>query len=60
MSRKSTDSQEAVVNSEEINYPKNQNDLDDWKLPRYQIKKFIRNEHLISLQTTLLRHLNRP
>ena len=34
MSRKSTDSQDAVVNSEEINYPKIQNDLDDWKLPK--------------------------
>ena len=34
MSRKSTDSQDAVVNSEEINYPKTQNDLDDWKLPK--------------------------
>ena len=52
MSRKSTDSQDVVVNSEEINYPKNQNDLDDWKLPRYQIKKFIRNEPLSFLQTT--------
>ena len=34
MSRKSTDSQDIVVNSEEINYPKIQNDLDDWKLPK--------------------------
>ena len=33
MSRKSTDSQDVVVNSEEINYPKIQNDLNDWKLP---------------------------
>ena len=33
MSRKSTNSQDVVVNSEEINYPKIQNDLDDWKLP---------------------------
>nr|CAN84177.1 hypothetical protein VITISV_023698 [Vitis vinifera] len=31
---KSTDSQDVVVNSEEINYPKIQNDLDDWKLPK--------------------------
>ena len=34
MSRKSTDSQDTVVNSEKINYPKIQNDLDDWKLPK--------------------------
>ena len=34
MSRKSIDSQDVVVNSEEINYPKIQNDLDDWKLPK--------------------------
>ena len=34
MSRKSIDSQDAVVNSEEINYPKTQNDLNDWKLPK--------------------------
>ena len=34
MSRKSTDSQDVVVNSQEINYPKIQNDLDDWKLPK--------------------------
>ena len=32
MSRKPTDSQEAVVNGEKINYLKTQNDLDDWKL----------------------------
>ena len=46
MSRRSSDSQDTVVNSEEINYPKIQNDLDDWKLPRSLIKKFIRNEPL--------------
>ena len=46
MSRRSSDSQDTVVNSEEINYPKIQNDLDDWKLPRCLIKKFIRNEPL--------------
>ena len=34
ISRKSIDSQDVVVNSEEINYPKTQNDLDDWKLPK--------------------------
>ncbi|WJZ92656.1 hypothetical protein VitviT2T_011640 [Vitis vinifera] len=34
MSRRSSDSQDTVVNSEEINYPKIQNDLDDWKLPK--------------------------
>ena len=33
MSRKSTNSQDIIVNSEEINYLKIQNDLDDWKLP---------------------------
>ncbi|RVW83333.1 hypothetical protein CK203_038862 [Vitis vinifera] len=32
MSRRSSDSQDTVVNSEEINYPKIQNDLDDWNL----------------------------
>ena len=32
MSKKPTDSQEVVVNSEKINYLKTQNDLDDWKL----------------------------
>ena len=34
MSRKFTNSQDAIVNSEEINYPMTQNDLDDWKLPK--------------------------
>ena len=34
MSRRSSDSQDTVVNSEEISYPKIQNDLDDWKLPK--------------------------
>ena len=34
MSRRSTDSQDTVVNNEEINYPKIQNDLDDQKLPK--------------------------
>ena len=34
MFRKPIDSQEVVVNSEEINYPKTQNDWDDWKLPK--------------------------
>ena len=34
MSRKSIDPQEVVVNSEEINYPKTQNELNDWKLPK--------------------------
>ena len=34
MSRRSTNSQDTVVNSEKINYPKIQNDLDDWKLPK--------------------------
>ena len=58
MSRKSIDSQDAVVNSEDINYPKIQNDLDDWKYPRCLIKKFIRNEPLSSLQTTPLGPLN--
>ena len=34
MFRRSIDSQDTVVNSEEINYPKIQNYLDDWKLPK--------------------------
>ncbi|RVW73470.1 hypothetical protein CK203_057926 [Vitis vinifera] len=34
MSRRSSDSQDTVINSEEINSPKIQNDLDDWKLPK--------------------------
>ena len=32
MSRRSIDSQDTVVNNKKINYPKIQNDLDDWKL----------------------------
>ena len=39
ISRKSTNFQEVVVNSEEINYPKTQNDLDDWKLPKVSNQK---------------------
>ena len=39
MSRKSTNSLDAIVNSEEINYPKIQNDLDDWKLPKVPNQK---------------------
>ena len=53
MSRKSTDSQDAVVNSEEINYPKTQNDLDDWKLPKVSNQE-IYKEPLRCLQTTPL------
>ena len=34
MSKRSTDSQDTILNSEEINYSKIQNDLDDWKLPK--------------------------
>ena len=44
MSRKSTDSQDAVVNSEDINYPKTQNDLDDWKLPKVSNKKIYKKK----------------
>ena len=40
MSRRSTDSQDTVVNSEEINYPKIQNDLDDWKLLEVSNQEF--------------------
>ena len=34
MSRRSTYPQEAIVNSEEANYPKIQNNLENWKLPK--------------------------
>ena len=34
MSRRSSDSQDTVVNREESKYPKIQNDLDGWKLPK--------------------------
>ena len=44
MSRKSIDSQDAVVNSEEINYPKIQNDLDDWKLPKVSNQEIYKKE----------------
>ena len=44
MSRKSTDSQDVVVNSEEINYPKIQNDLDDWKLPKVPNQEIYKKE----------------
>ena len=40
MSRSSTDSQYTAVNSEEINYPKIQNDLDDWKLLEVSNQEF--------------------
>ena len=39
MSRQIQNSQEVIVNSEEINYPKTQNDLDNWKLPKVSNKK---------------------
>ena len=39
MPRQIQNSQEVVVNSEEINYPKTQNDLDGWKLPKVSNKK---------------------
>ena len=57
MSRKSTDSQDTVVNSEKINYPKIQNDLDDWKLPKVSNQE-IYKEPLSSLQITPLGPLN--
>ena len=34
MCKKPTNSQEVIVNNEEINYSNTQNDLDDWKLPK--------------------------
>ena len=34
MSRRSIVSQDTIVNSEEINYPNIQSDLDGWKLPK--------------------------
>ena len=61
MSRKSTDSQDAVVNSEQINYPKTQNDLDDWKLPKVSNQeiykkitfKFFTNYTIKTLEQTI-------
>ena len=44
MSRKSTDSQDAIVNSEKINDPKIQNDLDDWKLPKVSNQEIYKKE----------------
>ena len=44
MSRKSTDPQETIVNNEEINYPKTQNDLDDWKLPKVSNQEIYKKE----------------
>ena len=44
MYRKSTGSQDAVVNSEEINYPKIQNDLDNWKLPKLPNQEIYKKE----------------
>ena len=46
MSRRSTDSQDTVVNSEEINYPKIQNDLDNWKLPKVSNQEIYKKETL--------------
>ena len=46
MSRRSSDSQDAVVNSEEINYPKIQNELDDWKLPKVSNQEIYKKETL--------------
>ena len=48
MSRKSTDSQKVIVNSEDINYPKTQNDLDDWKLPKVSNKKIYKKKETLS------------
>ena len=44
MSRKSTNSQDAIVNSEKINDPKIQNDLDDWKLPKVSNQEIYKKE----------------
>ena len=44
MSRRSSDYQDTVVNSEEINYPKIQNDLDDWKLPKVSNQEIYKKE----------------
>ena len=44
MSRKSTNSQDAIVNSENINDPKIQNDLDDWKLPKVSNQEIYKKE----------------
>ena len=42
--RRSTDSQDTAINSEEINYPKIQNDLDDWKLPKVSNQEIYKKE----------------
>ena len=44
MSRRSTDFQDTIVNSEEINYSKIQNDLDDWKLPKISNQQIYNKE----------------
>ena len=44
MPRKSTDPQETIVNNEEINYPKTQNDLDDWKWPKVSNQAIYKKE----------------
>ena len=43
MSRKPTDSQESIVNNEDINYPKAQNDLDDWELSKVSNQEIYKN-----------------
>ena len=61
MSRKSTDSQQIVVNSEEINYPKTQNDLNDQNLPNVSNQEIYKKNDLLSFsQITPLRHLSKP
>ena len=61
MSRKSIDSQETVVNSEKINYPKTQNELDDWRLPKVSNQEiYKKGTFKFFLQTILSRHVSRP
>ena len=46
MFRKSIDSQEVVLNSEEINYPKTQNELDDWRLLKVSNQEIYKKKNL--------------
>ena len=48
MSRRSTNPKEALINSEEVNYPKIPNEVDNWKLPKFSNQEIIKND-LLSL-----------
>ena len=46
MSRRSRNPQKALINSEEVNYLKISNEVNNWKLPKFSNQEIIKNDLL--------------